>query len=275
MASRLMPTLPCIMSIDPGVVNELRLFLPMGSNALGKVPDLRKLKWEYTVVFMRIIEELREMLHDYPHVIKNAYHTKLDVYWHACSYMGIFENFQKFFPSAKNPPKIDEEFLCLMMEALVKDVSLFQDEAPQHLFLGLEEWKIHQTYEMLHEMKMEPMNCYDAVKAVYTCYEYQKSRNGGNHDFAMEALKTCQNLDMGFGAPAPSASPRNPILLSTMCFATLMDRIYKLEGRLKNLEKLEPEKKDSSKKHSSQKKRLPLDTLMRAVRGRIVSGKKK
>jgi len=246
-----MPTLPSIMSIDPGVVNELRLFLPKGSNALGKVPDLRKFKWEYTIVFMRIIEELREMLDDYPHVIKNAYHSKLAVYWHACSYMGIFENFQLFFPPAKNPLKIDEEFLCVMMEALVKDVSLFQDEAPKHLFLGLEQWKIHKTYEMLQEMKMEPMNCYDAVKSLYTCYEDKKSRNGGNHDLAMEALKICPKLDMGLGTPASFASPRNPILLNTMCFATLMDRIYKLESRLESLEKSEITKVSSESVENS------------------------
>lgn len=233
-----MTTLRSIMSIDPRVAKEIRLFLPSGPNVLGMVPDLRKLKWEYTVVFMCGIEELQEMLSEYPHVVRNAVESKFNMYMHACSYMGIFENFSKML-WASHSTKINMEFLCLMMEALVKDVKLFEDEAPSHLFLCLEQWKIHKTYEMLQEMKMEPMNCYDAVSFLYVAYQENKQKNGGDDKLAMEKLKMSQNQRAGLAdssATIKNTFPMNPIFLNTSLFATLMDRIYKLEARLEALE---------------------------------------
>ena len=92
---------------------------------------------------------------------------------------------------------------------------------------------------MLQEMKMEPMDCYDAVSFLYVAYQENKQKNGGDDKLAMEKLKMSQNQRAGLAdssATIKNIFPMNPIFLNTSLFATLMDRIYKLEARLEALE---------------------------------------
>ena len=207
-----------ITNIDPSIIKALYESLPSGPQAFTINDNPRQFKWEYTVVFISVIEELKPMLHDYPHVVLDAYRIKLSPFWHVCNYMGYFENFVKFFPDAQSPSvKITEEFLNSMLEALTKDISKFGDQAPAHLFFSFEQWKIYEAKRMMQEMKLEPIDPYENVLSLYKSYQNYRRRYEDN--VAMDRLKMCYN---GFQ--------------STMCLMTLMQRINDLEARLQTLE---------------------------------------
>lgn len=146
-----------ITNIDPSIIKALYESLPQGDQPLIaiKINDQHQIKWEYAVVFVSVIKELKTMLNDYPFASRNAYQSKLRPFHDVCVYTRVFKNFSKFLPNTQDPfIKITEEFLNSMLEALTKDISKFGDQAPTQLFLSFDQWKLHEANSL---KSMDPL----------------------------------------------------------------------------------------------------------------------
>lgn len=212
-----------LMNIDPAIVKSLAEKLPSGPNGVFMTKDLRKFKWEYAVVIIGVIEDLKGLSSDLrpPACLRTALWLRLERFWHVLQFSGVFRHFLPLLVRLQNQALvIDADYLDTMQTALARDLALFGDQAPARLFLSFDEWKLHDTMEMMEEMKLPKGDFHSHVRGIYSRYQ----------DYMQTTARS--------SGAAVGDFPVNlsPLGYTMMVNAALSSRIQALEERLARLE---------------------------------------
>lgn len=220
-----MPSLRAFKNIDPAIVKSLAEKLPSGPSGILMTRDVCKFKWEYAVVIIDVIEDLKwNTMENSLCVLRTIVWNRLERYWHVLQLSNMFQNFMPLLLRLQNQTlEINAEYLDDMLVALAQDMALFGDHVPAALFLNFDEWKLHDAMDMLEEMKLPKGDFHSHVKGIYSRYQDVMRSTGGNHEAAMNAFPV--NM--------------SPLGYTMMVNATLTNRIQALEMRLARLEETE------------------------------------
>jgi len=163
-----------MLKVDPGILQRLKETLPKTSSCVKVCSNFEPFKWDYAVVLLASIEQLKQALRDYPehpHIANLWYKAMHEDFRLPVCYTGQFKHIHEFMPENVDASfKVTGEFLDSMSQALVKDVASFEEEAPAHLFGSLEDWKQHECNRMVKEMYMNSADGYERVSYIYRKY---------------------------------------------------------------------------------------------------------
>ena len=181
-----------MLEVDPGILQRLKETLPKCPYFDINCSNFEPFKWDYAVVLLTSIEELKQILRDHPDHPLMAYvkyKTLHEEFYQPMCFTGQFTHVYELVPENVDPSfKVTKEFLDSMSQALAKDVASFRGEAPAHLFGSLEDWKQHECNRMMKEMKMPPADTYEMVFSFHKKYKACK-QTGRQHQSAMEHFK--------------------------------------------------------------------------------------
>jgi len=175
-----------MLKVDPGILQRLKETLPKTSSCVKVCSNFEPFKWDYAVVLLASIEQLKQALRDHPehpHIANLWYKAMHEDFRLPLCYTGQFKHIHEFMPENVDASlKVTEEFLDSMSQALVKDVASFKEEAPAQLFGSLEDWKQHDCNRMMKEIDMHSTDEYEMVSNMYKKYRVCKESGSGHLD---------------------------------------------------------------------------------------------
>lgn len=215
-----------IASVDAGIVKEIKEILPTGPQCHTKCPDLETFKWEYVIVLISSLEDIRNTLNgsegNSDHIAYSKFVSMHGEFRHPICYANFLRHIKKILP--KSTPSNSRglstsfhELLDTMFTALSKDILAFDDEIPTRFLGSLEDWKTHEAYRMLAEMGMQRTDAYSSIRSLYKMY-----RNS-----------VCDSRRM-------STFQAQPLIVEMRNYMSLLERIQSLEHRLEQMEKASP-----------------------------------